>query len=168
VQHSAEPEVQHSAEPEAQHSAEPELLAVRAVARLPEESAARDVVAVPLRAAGHAGVAPEAARDAVVEPQREAEAWVAAAAPRPEARGAAGVRRREAAVQAAVAEVVLRLVGARDAAGVLRPAVPGAPAPARPSVVLSAFHRDRLRRGPAPSPAARLARAMASLRIASP
>jgi hypothetical protein len=164
VQHSAEPEAQHSAEPEAQHSAEQELLAVRAVARLPEESAARDVVAVPLRAAGHAGVAPEAARDAVVEPQREAEAWVAAAAPRPEARGAAGVRRREAAV----AEVVLRLVGARGAAGVLRPAVPGAPAPARPSVVLSAFHRDRLRRGPAPSPAARLARAMASLRIASP
>ena len=59
-----------SAQPKAQRSAAPEALAERAVVPRPEESAARDAAAVPLRVAGHAGVAPEAA------------AWVVAAVPR--------------------------------------------------------------------------------------
>jgi hypothetical protein len=80
------------------------------------------------------------------------------------ARGAAGVLRPAAAAQAGVAEVVRRLA-ARGAAEVLRPAAPGvrARARARPSAVLSVFRPDRLHRRPAPSPAARFARAMARL-----
>jgi hypothetical protein len=151
-----------SAQPKAQRSAAPEALAEQAVAPLPEESAARDAAAEPPRVAGHAGVAPEAAQ----EPRPEA--WVAAAVPRLEAaaaRGAAGVLQPgAAAVQVGVAEVV-RQPGARDAAEVLRPAAPGVRvrAPARPSAGLSVFRRDPLHRRPAPSPAARFARAMATL-----
>jgi hypothetical protein len=162
-----------SAQPKAQRSAGPEALAERAVARLPEESAARDAAAEPPRVAEHAAVAPEAALDAAEEPRLEAAAWVAAAVQRLEAaaaRGAAGVLQPgAAAVQAGVAEGV-RQPAARDAAEVQRPAAPGARvrAPARPLAALSVFRRDRLHRRPAPSPAARFARAMASLRIASP
>jgi hypothetical protein len=122
--------------------------------------------------AEHAEVAPEAALDVAEEPRPEAAAWVAAAVQRLEAaaaRGAAGVLQPgAAAVQAGVAEGVLQ-PGARDVAEVLRPAAPGerVRAPVRPSAVLSVFRRDRLHRRPAPSPAARFARAMASLRIAS-
>ena len=154
-----------SAQPKAQRSAAPEALAERAVASLPEESAARDAAAEPPRVAEHAEVAPEAAL--------EAAAWVAAAVQRLEAaaaRVAAEVLQPgAAAVQAGVAEGVLQ-PGARDVAEVQRPAAPGARvrAPARPSVALSVFRRDQLHRRPAPSPAARFARAMASLRIASP
>jgi hypothetical protein len=154
-------------------SAAPEALAEQAVAALPEESAARDAAAEPPRVAEHAGVAPEAALDAAEEPRPEAAAWVVAAVPRLEvaaARGAAGVPQPGAAAeQVGVAEVV-RQPEARDAAEVLRPAAPGARvrAPVRPSAVLSVFRRDRLHRRPAPSPAARFARAMARLRIASP
>jgi hypothetical protein len=54
---------------QAQRSAEPEVLARQAVAPLPEESAARDAAAEPPRGAGHAEVAPEAARDAAEEPR---------------------------------------------------------------------------------------------------
>ena len=150
-----------SAQPKAQRSAAPEALAERAVAPLLEESAARDAAAEPPRVAEHAEVAPEAA------------AWVAAAVQRLEAaaaRVAAEVLQPgAAAVQAGVAEGVLQ-PGARDVAEVLRPAAPGVRvrAPVRPSAVLSVFRRDRLHRRPAPSPAARFARAMASLRIASP
>jgi hypothetical protein len=156
-----------SAQPKAQHSAAPEALAEQAVAPRPEESAARDAAAVPLRVAGHAGVAPEAAQDAAEEPRPEAAAWVVAAVPRLEAaaaRGAAGVLQPGAAVQVGVAEGA-RQPEARDAAEVLRPAAPGVrvQAPARPSVVLSVFRRDRLHRRPAPSPAARFARARARL-----
>jgi hypothetical protein len=156
-----------SAQPKAQRSAGPAALAEQAVAPLREESAARDAAAEPPRVAEHAGVAPEAAQ----EPRPEA--WVAAAVPRLEAaaaRGAAGVLQPgAAAVQAGVAEGV-RQPAARDAAEVQRPAAPGARvrAPARPLAALSVFRRDRLHRRPAPSPAARFARAMASLRIASP
>ena len=137
----------------------------QAVAPLPGESAARDAAAEPPRVAGCGEVAPEAARDAAEEPRPEAAAWVAAAVQRLEAtaaRGAAGVLQPGAAVQAGVAEVVLQ-PEARGAAEVLRPAAPGARAPARPSAVLSVFRRDRLHRRPAPSPAARFARAMARL-----
>jgi hypothetical protein len=161
-----------SAQPKAQRSAAPEALAEQAVAPRPEESAARDAAAVPPRVVGHAGVAPEAAQDAAEEPRPEAAAWVAAAVPQLEAaaRVAAGVLQpgAAAAVQVGVAEVV-RPPEARDAAEVLRPAAPGVRvrAPVRPSAVLSVFRRDRLHRRPAPSPAARFARAMASLRIAS-
>jgi len=157
-----------SAQPKAQRSAAPEALAEQAVAPRPEESAARDAAAVPLRVAGHAGVAPEAAQDAAEEPRPEAAASVVAAVPRLEAaaaRGAAGVLQPgAAAVQVGVAEGA-RQPEARDAAEVLRPAAPGVGvrAPARPSVVLSVFRRDRLHRRPAPSPAARFARARARL-----
>jgi nicotinate-nucleotide--dimethylbenzimidazole phosphoribosyltransferase len=153
-----------SAQPKAQRSAAPEALAEQAVAPLPEESAARDAAPEPPRVAEHAGVAAGAAQ----EPRPEAAAWVAAAVPRLEAaaaRGAAGVLQPgAAAVQVGVAEVV-RQPGARDAAEVLRPAAPGVRvrAPARPSAGLSVFRRDPLHRRPAPSPAARFARAMATL-----
>jgi hypothetical protein len=161
-----------SAQPKAQRSAAPEALAERAVAPLLEESAARDAAAEPPRVAEHAEVAPEAALDAAEEPRPEAAAWVAAAVQRLEAaaaRVAAGVLQPgAAAVQAGVAEGVLQRA-ARDVAEVLRPAAPGVRvrAAVRPSAVLSVFRRDRLHRRPAPSPAARFARAMASLRIAS-
>lgn len=160
-----------SAQPKAQRSAGPAALAEQAVAPLREESAARDAAAEPPRVAEHAGVAPEAAQDAAAEPRPEA--WVAAAVPRLEAaaaRGAAGVLQPgAAAAQAGVAEGV-RQPAARDAAEVQRPAAPGARVrgPARPLAVFSVFRRDRLHRRPAPSPAVRFARAMASLRIASP
>jgi hypothetical protein len=162
-----------SAQPKAQRSAGPAALAEQAVAPLREESAARDAAAEPPRVAEHAEVAPEAALDAAEEPRPEAAAWVAAAVQRLEAaaaRGAAEVLQPgAAAVQAGVAEGVLQ-PAARDVAEVLRPAAPGVRvrAPVRPSAVLSVFRRDRLHRRPAPSPAARFARAMASLRIASP
>jgi hypothetical protein len=166
-------QAQRSAEPEVQHLAEPEVLAGQAVVRLPEESAARYVAAVPLPVAGHAGVAPEAAQDAAEAPRQEAEAQVAAAVPRLEAAARAGVAevvpRLEAAARAGVAEVVRQPVARRDAAEVLRRAARGArAAAARPSAVLSVFRRDRLHRRPAPSPAARFAHAMVRLQIASP
>jgi hypothetical protein len=163
-------QAQRSAEPEVPHSAEPEVSAGQAAARLPEESAARHAAAVPLRVAGHAGVAPEAAQDAAEEPRPEAAAWVAVAVPRLEAaaaRGAAGVLQPEAAVPAGVAEVVRR-AAAQDAAEVLRRAAPGARAAARPAVAPSVFHRDPALPWPAPSPAARFAHAMERLQIASP
>jgi hypothetical protein len=167
---------------QARRSAEPEVLAGRAVARLPEESAARDVVAVPPRVAGHAGVAAEAALDAAEAPRPEAAAWVAAAVPRLEAaaaRGAAGVLQQGAAVQAGAvvlqpaaaavqAGVAVRPPEARDAAAVLRPAAPGARAAGRPLVVPLVFRRDPALPWPAPSPAARFAHAMERLQIASP
>jgi len=156
-------QAQRLVELEVQHLAEPEVLAGQAVAPLPEESAARDAAAELPRVAGHAGVAPEAAEEA----RPEAAAWVAAAVPRLEAaaaRGAAGVLQPGAAVQVGVAEVA-RQPEAQDAAEVLRPAAPGVRvrARARPSAGLSVFRRDRLHRRPAPSPAARFARAMARL-----
>jgi hypothetical protein len=157
-----------SAQPKAQRSAGPEALAEQAVAPLPGESAAWDAAAEPPRVAGYGAVAPEAALDAAEEPRLEAAArvaaavrrleaaaaWVAAAVPRLEAaaRGAAEVLQPgAAAVRVGVAEVVRQ------------PAAPGVRVPARPSVALSAFRRDRLHRRPAPSPAARFARAMARL-----
>ena len=93
------------------------------------------------------------ARDAAVGPQQEAVAWDAAAVPRQ----VAAVRRREAR---GAAEVLLR--AAPDVRVVQRRAV-------LPSAVLWVSHRDQLRRpaGPAPQPAARFARAMERLRIAS-
>ena len=152
-------QAQRSVELEVQHLAEPEVLAGQVVAPLPEESAARDVAAELPRVAGHA--------EAAEEPRPEAAAWVAAAVPRLEAaaaRGAAGVLQPGAAVQVGVAEVA-RQPEAQDAAEVLRPAAPGVRvrARARPSAGLSVFRRDRLHRRPAPSPAARFARAMARL-----
>src|SRR5450432_2904844 len=121
------------AQPKAQRSAGPEALAEQAVAPLPGESAAWDAAAEPPRVAGYGAVAPEAALDAAEEPRLEAAAW-----------GAAAVRRLEAAAAwGGVAEVVRQ------------PAAPGVRVPARPSVALSAFRRDRLHRRPAPSPAAR-------------
>ena len=154
-------QAQRLAKPQVElRSAKPEVLAGQAVARPPEEAAARDVVAVPLRVAGHAAVArlpvEPAALDAAEEPRREAEARVAAAVLRP-----------EAAVRAGVAEVA-RQPAARDAAVVRQRAAPGVRAAARPSAVLSVFHRDRLRGWPEPSPAARFAYAMETLQIASP
>src|SRR5450755_252453 len=143
-----------SAQPKAQRSAGPEALAEQAVAPLPGESAAWDAAAEPPRVAGYGAVAPEAALDAAEEPRLEAAAWVAAAVQRLEAaaRGAAEVLQPgAAAVRVGVAEVVRQ------------PAAPGVRVPARPSVALSAFRRDRLHRRPAPSPAARFARAMARL-----
>src|SRR6266852_5004688 len=134
-------QAQRSVELEVQHLAEPEVLAGQAVAPLPEESAARDAAAELPRVAGHAGVAPEAAEEAL---------------PEAAARGAAGVLQPGAAVQVGVAEVA-RQPEAQDAAEVLRPAAPGVRvrARARPSAGLSVFRRDRLHRRPAPSPAAR-------------
>ena len=139
------------AEAQARRLAESEVSAAQAVAVLP---AAQDA-AVVLRAEQHAVVAPQAAaRDVAEAPRQAAEVRVGAAVLRPE----------EAAAQAGVAEVVRRLA-ARGAAEVLRPAAPGvrARARARPSAVLSVFRPDRLHRRPAPSPAARFARAMARL-----
>ena len=160
-------QAQRSVELEVQHLAEPEVLAGQAVAPLPEESAARDAAAEPPWAAGHAGVAQEAAQDAGEEPRPEAAAWVAAAVPRlgaAAARGAAGVLQPGAAAQVGVAEVA-RQPAARDAAEVPRPAAPGVRvrARARPSAVLSVFRRDQALPWPAPSPAAGFARAMAGL-----
>lgn len=144
-----------SAQPKAQRSAGPEALAEQAVAPLPGESAAWDAAAEPPRVAGYGAVAPEAALDAAEEPRLEAAAaWGAVAVQRLEAaaRGAAEVLQPgAAAVRVGVAEVVRQ------------PAAPGVRVPARPSVALSAFRRDRLHRRPAPSPAARFARAMARL-----
>src|SRR5450432_2404189 len=148
------------AQPKAQRSAGPEALAEQAVAPLPGESAAWDAAAEPPRVAGYGAVAPEARLEAAarvaaaVRRLEAAAAWVAAAVPRLEAaaRGAAEVLQPgAAAVRVGVAEVVRQ------------PAAPGVRVPARPSVALSAFRRDRLHRRPAPSPAARFARAMASL-----
>jgi len=130
-----------SAQPKAQRSAGPEALAEQAVAPLPGESAAWDAAAEPPRVAGYGAVAPEAALDAAEEPRLEAAARGAAEVLQPGA----------AAVRVGVAEVVRQ------------PAAPGLRVPARPSVALSAFRRDRLHRRPAPSPAARFARAMARL-----
>src|SRR5450631_4448161 len=144
-----------SAQPKAQRSAGPEALAEQAVAPLPGESAAWDAAAEPPRVAGYGSVAPEAALDAAEEPRLEAAAWVAAAVQRLEAAAAWGaaevLQPGAAAVRVGVAEVVRQ------------PAAPGVRVPARPSVALSAFRRDRLHRRPAPSPAARFARAMARL-----
>src|SRR5450631_2841099 len=123
-----------SAQPKAQRSEGPEALAELAVAPLPGESAAWDAAAEP--------------------PREAAAAWGAVAVQRLEAaaRGAAEVLQPgAAAVRVGVAEVVRQ------------PAAPGVRVPARPSVALSAFRRDRLHRRPAPSPAARFARAMARL-----
>jgi hypothetical protein len=158
-----------SAQPKAQRSAGPEALAEQAVAPLPEESAARDAAAEPPRVAGYGAVAPEAALDAAEEPRLEAAAaWVAAAVQRLEAAaawGAVAVQRLEAAARGA-AEVLqpgAAAVRVGVAEVVRQPAAPGVRVPARPSVALSAFRRDRLHRRPAPSPAARFARAMARL-----
>src|SRR5450631_4122313 len=144
-----------SAQPKAQRSAGPEALAEQAVAPLQGESAAWDAAAEPPRVAGYGAVAPEAALDAAEEQRLEAAAaWGAVAVQRLEAaaRGAAEVLQPgAAAVRVGVAEVVRQ------------PAAPGVRVPARPSVALSAFRRDRLHRRPAPSPAARFARAMARL-----
>jgi hypothetical protein len=96
------------------------------------------------------------ARDAVVVPQQEAVAWDAAEEPRQEA---AAVRQREGRGAAEV----LQQAAAPDVRVVQRWA-------ALPSAVLWAFLRDQVRRParPAPQPAARFARAMERLRIASP
>src|SRR5450432_2566835 len=154
------------AQPKAQRSAGPEALAEQAVAPLPGESAAWDAAAEPPRVAGYGAVAPEAALDAAEEPRLEAAARVAAAVRRLEAAlVAAAVPRLEAAARGA-AEVLqpgAAAVRVGVAEVVRQPAAPGVRVPARPSVALSAFRRDRLHRRPAPSPAARFARAMASL-----
>jgi hypothetical protein len=94
--------------------------------------------------------APEALAEQAVAPRPEESAARHAAAEPPRAAGHAGVVAPEAV---------------RDAAEVPRPEAPGVrvQAPARPSVVLSVFRRDRLHRRPAPSPAARFARARARL-----
>jgi hypothetical protein len=156
-------QAQRSAQLGVQRSVAPAVLAGQAVARLPEELAARDAAAVPLRVAGHAGVAPEAAQHAAEEPREAAEPWVAAAAVRQEAVPGAGVvLRPEAAARAEVEEVVLQ-PAARDVAGVPQPAAPDVRAPARPSAGLLVFHRDRVQGWPVRSPAARFARAMESL-----
>jgi len=149
-----------SAQPKAQRSAAPAALAEQAVAPRPEESAARDAAAEPPRAAGHAGVAPEAAQDAAEEPRPEAAAWGAAAC--------RGWRRRRRGARRGCCSRGRRRCGsggggvrrpaARDAAEVRRLAAPGVRAPARPSAVLSVFRQDRLHHRPAPSPAARFAR----------
>src|SRR5450631_4471611 len=161
-----------SAQPKAQRSAGPEALAEQAVAPLQGESAAWDAAAEPPRVAGYGAVAPEvapeAALDAAEEPRLEAAAWVAAAVQRLEAAaawGAVAVQRLEVAARGA-AEVLqpgAAVVRVGVAEVVRQPAAPGVRVPARPSVALSAFRRDRLHRRPAPSPAARFARAMASL-----
>jgi hypothetical protein len=120
--------------------------------------AARDVMARP-QAAERAGAAPPAVRGVAEVALRAERVW--GAEPRQEA----------AAVWAGV---VLRQE-ARDAAGVLLRAAPGAPVEVlpsaeRPSGAAWVCHRDRVRRQgrPVPSPAVRFARAMARLRIASP
>jgi hypothetical protein len=136
-----------SGQPKAQRSAAPEALAERAAVPRPEESAAWDAAAVPLRVAGHAGVAPEAA------------AWVVAAVLQPGA----------AAVQVGVAEGA-RQPEARDAAEVRRPEAPGVRVrvAARPSAALSVFHRAQALPWPARPPAAQFAHVMRGLRVASP
>jgi hypothetical protein len=105
--------------------------------------------------------APEALAEQAVAPRPEESAARHAAAEPPRAAGHAGVVAPEAVRDAEV----VRQPEARDAAEVPRPAAPGVrvQAPARPSVVLSVFRRDRLHRRPAPSPAARFARARARL-----
>ena len=137
---------------QARRLAESEASAAQAAVVLP---AAWDAVAAALqRVAAHAEVAPrreEAVRDVAEAPRQAAEVRVGVAVPRP-----------EAAAQAGVAEVA-RQPAARDAAAVLRLAARGAQA--LPSAaVLPCRLRVRL----APQPAARFARAMKRLRIASP
>jgi hypothetical protein len=126
----------------------PALSAELAAARPRGEPVARDAVVVPQREA--------VAWDAAEEPRQEAAAWVEAAVPR---QVAAAVRQREGR---GAAEVLLQ-VAAPDVRVVQRWA-------ALPSAVLWAFLRDQVRRParPAPQPAARFARAMERLRIASP
>jgi hypothetical protein len=127
-----------------------------------EASAAWDAAAL-RRVAAHAEVAPQAAAEV---PRREEAARDVAEAPRQEAevRVGAAVPRPEAAAQAGVAEVA-RPPAARDAAAVLRLAARGARA--LPSAAVLPFP-CRLRVRLAPQPAARFARAMKRLRIASP
>ena len=137
---------------QARRLAESEASAAQAAVVLP---AAWDAVAAALqRVAAHAEVAPrreEAVRDVAEAPRQAAEVRVGVAVP-----VAAG------AAQAGVAEVA-RQPAARDAAAVLRLAARGAQA--LPSAaVLPCRLRVRL----APQPAARFARAMKRLRIASP
>jgi hypothetical protein len=134
--------------------------AEQAAALPPGEPVARDATVVPQRevAAWDAAVGPQqeaVAWDAAEEPQQEA-ASVEAAVPRQVAAGA--VRQREAR---GAAEVLLR-AAAPDVRVVQRRA-------ALPSAALWVFHRGQLRRParPAPQPAARFARAMERLRIAS-
>jgi hypothetical protein len=120
----------------------------------PEEAGAWDAAAEPQRAAGASAVVallPGAAveRDAAVGPQQAAEAWVAAAVPRPVARDAAEELQQGVAAPAA-AEVRLRA------------ALPSG----LPSVLV--FHRDQALPWPVPQPAARSARAIEKPRIAWP
>ena len=133
---------------QARRLAESEASAPQAAAVLP---AAWDAAVVLLRAEEAPQVA---ARDVAEAPRQEAEVRVGAAVPRPE----------EAAAQAGVAEVA-RPPAARDAAAVLRRAARGARA--LPSAAVLPFP-CRLRVRLAPQPAARFARAMKRLRIASP
>jgi len=144
---------------QARRLAESEASAARAAAVLP---AAWDAAAL-RRVAAHAEVAPQAAAEV---PRREEAARDVAEAPRQEAevRVGAAVPRPEAAAQAGVAEVA-RPPAARDAAAVLRLAARGARA--LPSAAVLPFP-CRLRVRLAPQPAARFARAMKRLRIASP
>jgi hypothetical protein len=120
----------------------------------PEEAGAWDAAAEPQRAAGASAVVallPGAAveRDAAVGPQQAAEAWVAAAVPRPVARDAAEELQQGVAAPAA-AEV--RLLAALPSG--------------LPSVLV--FHRDQALPWPVPQPAARSARAIEKPRIAWP
>jgi hypothetical protein len=123
-------------------------------------------LAGPAASAEQAAALPPGARDAVVGPQQEAVAWDAAEEPQQEA--AASV---EAAVPRQVAAVRQR--EARGAAEVLLRAAPDVRVVQRraalPSAVLWVFHRDQLLPSarPAPQPAARFARAVERLQIAS-
>jgi hypothetical protein len=132
---------------------------------LPAPSA-RLAVAVLPRAAGHAGVAPQAVRDAAGAPQQAAEVLVGAAVPRPEAAVPVGAEvaalRPEAAARAGVAEAARQQEAAAPGArAVLRRAV-------LPSAVPWVFRRDQPPPWPAPRPAARFARANERRRIALP
>jgi hypothetical protein len=141
----------------------------------PGEPVARDATVVPQQAAAawDAAVGPQqeaAARDAAVGPQQEAAARDATVVPQQAASVEAAVPRQEA--EASVEAAVPR--EARGAAEVLlRAAAPDVRVVQRRAALLSAvlwvFHRDQLRRParPAPQPAARFARAMERLRIAS-
>ena len=156
---------------QARRLAGPVVSAGQAAALPLEEPAGLDAVEAPQQVA--------VAWDAAVAPQQVA-AWVGAAeVPQQEAaaRDAVEVPQPEAVARAWVGEEAVRQQEVRGAAavplrGAVLRAVPDArvvePRAAHPSAVLWVFRRDQALPWPAPSPAARFAHAMKSLRIASP
>jgi hypothetical protein len=121
-------------------------------------------------APAEAAVAAPRAEEAAEVRQWGAQAAAAAQQQEAAVRVGAAVRQPEEAAAPAVAEVPQQAGAARVAAAgvVRRPEARGEPGVARSSAAPWAFHPDQVLPWPARPPAARLAREMEGLRIASP